>query len=312
MLSIIDSQFENFNNPIPPLIGPHPTEDGRFLFLYTPPTLFNALLQGEAFAGFRVTPWVRSISIRASYGIPILAMGASILFLLFPKGKVDRRVRRTSRSAVLFAVVFSLGIFPSAIWSHLAFVTVPILLLLGFCADRIETLFTSRSFGLGIMGWRASVGLLALLATGAGTYSALAVMRWNPEALDLDRARGLYVSPRSHSLVTGAVEYLDRCARPGEPILVLPDIPIIYFLADRPNPSPFDLAIPGAVDGQMIIVRSEEAGVRCAVVNPKIYPEFPALGEIYPRVHNYLAQGFQTVEVIKAGDSRWLGMYRKR
>ena len=112
--------------------------------------------------------------------------------------------------------------------------------------------------------------------------------------------------------MTGAVKFLDQCARPGEPILVLPDIPIIYFLAGRPNPSPFDLAIPGAVDGPMIITRSEEAGVRCAVVNPKIYPEFPALGEIYPRVHNYLAQGFQTVEVIEAGDSRWLGMYRKR
>ena len=120
ILSIIDSQFENFNNPIPPLIGPHPTDDGRFLFLYTPPTLFNALLQGEEFAGFRVTPWVRSISIRASYGIPILAMGASVLFLAFPPGKVDRRIRRASRSAVLFAVIFSLGIFPSAIWSHLA------------------------------------------------------------------------------------------------------------------------------------------------------------------------------------------------
>ena len=312
ILSIVDSQFENFNNPIPPLFGPHPTEDGRFLFLYTPPTLFNALLQGEEFVGLKVTPWVRSISIRASYGIPILAMGMSLFFLIFPTRKADHRTRRASRSAILFAVIFSLGIFPSAIWSHLAFVTVPILLLLGFCADRIETSLASRSFGLSVGLWRTTVGLLALLATGAGIYSALAVMRWNPEALDLDRARGLYVSPRSHSLVTGAVKYLDQCARPGEPVLILPDIPILYFLADRPNPSPFDLAIPGAVDGRMIVIRSEEAGIRCAVVNPKIYPEFPALSEIYPRVHNYLSQGFQTVEIIKAGDSRWLGMYRKR
>ncbi|MEE3327804.1 MAG: glycosyltransferase family 39 protein, partial [Myxococcota bacterium] len=72
ILSIFQSQFENFNNPIPPLIGPHPSDDGRFLFLYTPPTLFNALLQGETFAGIRVTPWVRSASIRASYGIPMI------------------------------------------------------------------------------------------------------------------------------------------------------------------------------------------------------------------------------------------------
>ena len=312
ILSIFQSQFENFNNPIPPLLGPHPSDDGRFLFLYTPPTLFNALLQGEPFAGIRVTPWVRSASIRASYGIPMIAMVMSIGFLLFSAGRSGRRARQASRSAVLFAVIFSLGIFPSAIWSHLAFVTVPILLLLGFCGDRIEAFLASRTIGWAGMAWRSTVSALALVAVGAGVYSAVAVVRWNPDALDLDRARGVHVSPRSHSLVTGAVRYLDRCARPGEPILVLPDIPIVYFLANRPNPSPFDLAIPGAVDGPMIIRRAEQAGVRCAVVNPRIYPEFPPLNQIYPRVHNYLAQGFQTVEVIQAGDSGWLGMRRAR
>lgn len=312
ILSIFQSQFENFNNPIPPLLGPHPSDDGRFLFLYTPPTLFNALLQGEPFAGIRVTPWVRSASIRASYGVPMIAMAMSICFLIFSARPQDHRARQASRSAVLFAVIFSLGIFPSAIWSHLAFVTVPILLLLGFCADRIEALLTSRSIAWAAWGWRATVGFLAIVAVGAGAYSAAAVVRWNPDALDLDGAKGIYVSPRSHALVTGAVQYLDQCARPGEPILVLPDIPIVYFLANRPNPSPFDLAIPGAVDGRMIIQRAEEAGVRCAVVNPRIYPEFPALHEIYPRVHNYLAQGFQPMKVIQAGESHWLGMRRAR
>ena len=312
ILSIFQSQFENFNNPIPPLIGPHPSDDGRFLFLYTPPTLFNALLQGETFAGIRVTPWVRSASIRASYGIPMIAMALSICFLTLRTRKSAPDVRRASRSTVLFGVMFSLGIFPSAIWSHLAFVTVPILLLLGFCGERIEEALISRSHGKAALGWRATVGILALLALGAGGYSASSVMRWNSEALQVNRAQGLYVSPRSDTLITGAVEYLDRCARPGEPILVLPDIPILYFLANRPNPSPFDLAIPGAVDGPTIILRSEQASVRCALINPRIYPEFPALSQIYPRVHNYLAQGFQTVDVIQAGDSQWLGMRRKR
>lgn len=312
ILSIFQSQFENFNNPIPPLLGPHPSDDGRFLFLYTPPTLFNALLQGETFAGIRVTPWVRSASIRASYGIPMLAMALSIFFLVFTDRNPEPERRRASRSTVLFAVVFSLGIFPSAIWSHLAFVTVPILLLLGFCGDRIESALMSRSLSAIALTWRTTVGLLALIALGAGAVSTAAVMRWNSEALEVNRARGLYVSPRSDALITGAVEYLDRCARPGEPILVLPDIPILYFLANRPNPSPFDLAIPGAVDGPMIIRRAEQASIRCAVINPRIYPEFPTLSEIYPRVHNYLAQGFQTVEVIKSGDSQWLGMRRKR
>ncbi|MFP8874435.1 MAG: hypothetical protein VCB42_07880, partial [Myxococcota bacterium] len=311
ILSIAGPQFRDFNNPIPPLLGPHPTEDGRFLFLYTPPTVFNALLLGEEFAGLRVTPLLRSLSIRASYGIPILAMIAAPLLLALSLHKGNARNRRASRSVVLFAVLFSPGIFPSAIWSHLAFVMVPILLLLGFCADRIESLLARPSWRAAVLTWRGAVGGLAILAAAVALNTAVAIVRWNPEPLDLDRARGLHVSPRSHALLTGAVDYLDLCARKGEPVLVLPDIPIVYFLADRPNPSPFDLAIPGAVDGRMIVYRAEQAGVRCAVVNPRMYPEFPPLHEIYPQVNNYLAQGFRAVEVIRAGDSRWLGMRRK-
>ncbi|MFP6641106.1 MAG: glycosyltransferase family 39 protein [Myxococcota bacterium] len=311
ILSIAGPQFQDFNNPIPPLLGPHPAEDGRFLFLYTPPTLFNALLMGDEFAGLRVTPLVRSLSIRASYGIPILALIVASVLLAVSLRKGEARNRRASRSVVLFAVVFSPGIFPSAIWSHLAFVMVPILLLFGFCADRIEGLITRPSWRAAVLTWRGVVAALAILAAGVGLDAAISIIRWNPEPLALDRAHGIRVSPRSHALITGAVHYLDLCAREGEPVLVLPDIPIVYFLADRPNPSPFDLAIPGTVDGPMIVYRAEQAGVRCAVVNPRMYPEFPPLHEIYPRVHNYLAQGFQTVEVIQTGDSRWLGMRRK-
>lgn len=312
ILSIAGPQFQDFNNPIPPLLGPHPIEDGRFIFLYTPPTVFNALLQGDLFAGLRVTPWVRSLSIRASYGIPILALIAAPLLLALSYRGGDSPRRCASRSTVLFAMLFSPGIFPSAIWSHLAFVTVPILLLIGFCGDRIEGLLTRYTRSAFAWFWRAAVAALVILAVFAGFDAGRSIVRWNPEPLSLERAHGIRVSPRSHELITGAVQYLDACARPGEPVLVLPDIPIVYFLADRPNPSPFDLAIPGNVDGALIISRAEQAAVRCAVVNPRIYPEFPPLYEMYPRVHNYLAQGFVAVEVIKSGDSQWLGMRRKR
>ena len=37
------SQLRFFSNPIPPLFGPHPADDPRFIFLYTPPTIFNAI-----------------------------------------------------------------------------------------------------------------------------------------------------------------------------------------------------------------------------------------------------------------------------
>ncbi len=311
LLSIVDSQFSHFNNPIPPILGPHPVEDGRFLFLYTPPTVFNALLMGEEFSGLKVTPWLRTFFIRASYGIPIITMLiAPILFALSSK-HTNSSNRRASRSILLFAILFSFGIFPSAIWSHLAFVMIPILLLFGFCADRIESLLRERDLKVMTLLWRNTIAVMAILATFVGADSSRSIRRWNPKPLELERAKGLYVSPRSHALITGSVHFLDRCAPEGAPVLALPDIPIVYFLAERPNPSPFDLAIPGAVDTQMIISRAEQAGVRCVILNPQIYPEFPPLYELYPRLHRYLAGTFQAAEIIQGGDSRWLGMVRR-
>ena len=311
IFSLAGSQFENFNNPLPPIFGSHPTGDGRFTFLYTPPTVFNALIHGVPFAGIETTPGMRSLSIRASYGLPMLALVLAPALLFLTRRRDETASARTAaRSAVLFAVIFAPGIFPSAIWSHLAFVMIPILLLFALIGDRVETILRRREARIAAQVWL----LLGAGLTGAAliiaSRSAISVMAFYPEPLGLERA-SLFVSERDRDLLRGSVDFIGKCSEPGEPTLALPDIPILYFLADRPNPSPFDLAIPGNVDASKIIEAAEAARVRCAVLNPRMYPEFPGLEVLFPALSRYLEDRFQPSREIRGGQTQWLGLSRK-
>jgi len=310
IFSLAGSQFENFNNPLPPLFGAHPGGDGRFTFLYTPPTVFNALVHGVPFAGIETTPTMRSLSIRASYGLPLLALVlAPVLLFLTRRNDEGANARRAARTAVLFALIFAPGIFPSAVWSHLAFVMIPILLLFALIGDRVESLLRPRSRAAATV-WLSLGTALTGAALVIASLTAFSVTQFYPEPLGLERA-SLFVSQRDRDLLRGAVDFTENCSEPGQPILVLPDIPIVYFLANRPNPSPFDLAIPGNVDAGEIIRSAEDAGVHCAVLNPRMYPEFPGLEVLFPALPRYLDQRFHPSREIRGGQTLWLGLSRK-
>ncbi len=310
IFSLAGSQLKDFNNPIPPIFGPHPEGDGRFAFLYTPPTLFHALVHGTPYAGMEITPGLRSLAIRASYGLPLAALIAAPMVAFFTRRWSTGPAQTAARSSLLFAVIFAPGIFPSAIWSHLAFVMIPILLLFAFLGDRAEEAL-GRFFGRGaVMAGRVLAGALTAAAVLVAFRTALSVMDFHPEPLGLERAT-LQVSSRDRGLLRGAVGFIETCSHPGEPILVLPDIPVLYFLADRPNPSPFDLAIPGNVDGERIAREAEAAGVRCAVFNPRMYPEFPPFEELFPGLAQHLETRFRVDREIRGGQALWLGLVRR-
>ena len=75
-----------------------------------------------------------------------------------------------------------LGIFPSAIWSHLAYVLAPVLLLLTLLAERIGALAGRHAPGAERV-WAALcvVGCVAALAVAA--HISVDLRRWHPEAL---------------------------------------------------------------------------------------------------------------------------------
>lgn len=302
VLQLGGSQLSHFDNPLPPIVGRHP-EEPRFFFLYSPPTLFNSLMHGDTYLGLKLTPVIRSASIRLSYGIPIALLCGGALLLGPWLGRAEPARAQALRAVVPFSLLLALGIFPSAIWSHLAFVLAPIVLLTAPLADRLD-----GALNVGArLTWRMTaaigVGLLVLWALFLGQ----GIRGWYPEDLDLPRA-SLRVSSDQAMQLRDATEFVDRCSEPGEPIFVAPDMPVVYFLTDRPNPTPYDLTIPGNVDGALIVDRLRDGQVRCIVFNPTMYPEFPAFRLLFPRVHRLFEREYRRADPIGPKAYRWWGL----
>jgi hypothetical protein len=69
--------------------------------------------------------------------------------------------------------------------------------------------------------------------------------------------------------VQGAVAEIQQRTSPGEPIFVYPTSPLLYVLADRPNPTRFDHLNPGAADTQQLVqvVADVRSNVRVVVIS---------------------------------------------
>ncbi len=128
--------------------------------------------------------------------------------------------------------------------------------------------------------WRAhpaTAGLAALVALGVlskvghGHYPSSVWVRAGMDApLGLERA-DLVCEPNRAAALAGAVRHLQAATEPGEPVLALPDLPLIHFLADRPNPLRYDLLRAGrlrdAGDQEALIRSIDRARSRWLVWN---------------------------------------------
>ena len=303
------TQIESYADPFPAILGPHPSDDGRFVFLYTPAALYGYLVRGETLFGRPIPVWLWSGAIRVAYGGALLALAGGGLRLWLDRRADPPRRRRETRALVVFAGVLFLGIFPSAIWSHLAFVLAPLLLIAAWVLEGVHAWLCTRSaatarvFGIG-------VAVFAAAGTLAAARISFDVARWYPVPLSLPRA-SLHVSNDQAALYRGALRFVERCAPPRAPIFVAPDMPLIYFLADRPNPTPFDLVIPGKVDGSLIVERLEATATRCVVYGPRIYLQFAPFEELFPQVAELLRTRYREVVRIQGGSVEWLGLVRR-
>ncbi|MFQ5418063.1 MAG: ArnT family glycosyltransferase [Myxococcota bacterium] len=309
LIDVGGPQLAAFNNPIPPLFGSHPQGDPRFMFLYTPPTLFNHMLRGGTVFGEPVSAFLRELSIRLSYGLPMASLAAATLALWLTRGEGTPLQRGEARGLVAFGALFFLGIFPSAIWSHLAFVVAPTLVALAIALDRLEGLCTLR-FGAPRRVAAVAAGALAVACLAVCLRVGWQVRSWYPEPLGLPHAT-LFVNDNQAALYRGAVEFLDGCAAEGEAVFVAPDIPLLYFLSERPNPTRYDLTIPGNVDGSRIVRRLEEEQTRCVVYNPRMYPEFPPFEVLFPALNRHLKAAYRRAAVISGVGMEWRGLVRR-
>jgi hypothetical protein len=64
------------------------------------------------------------------------------------------------------------------------------------------------------------------------------------------------------------------------------------------------------VDGRLIVERLEASQTRCVVFNPRMYPEFPPFGDLFPELARYLGRAYRRTEIIGGGGAEWHGLVR--
>jgi hypothetical protein len=166
---------------------------------------------------------------------------------------------------------------------HLAW-SAPILLVVGavalaractFVSDRWR--LSSNSRGV-LVGAALLVPLLAALPAvylrGGVLYEADPDTSWPTDAwlIPLERppvVQGFRVAAAANWQLTDLLDYLRTRTSPGEPVFVYPSEPLLYVLANRPNPTPFSHIYPGISpqDVQLLIQDLETAHVRTVVLS---------------------------------------------
>jgi hypothetical protein len=177
--------------------------------------------------------------------LPSIAVWAGIAGLLAYGGR-----RSPLPYFVLFGGLTSLTLYPRVDILH-SIVSSPAALVAG--AGALAQVYQ------GIFGWRRDLLLATLillpLAAVAPQVAWRAATLVSPEntgaRLDyqsLDLASAPVLVPRLSAEDTrNVVAYLDAGTPAGEPLFVYPVAPLFNFLADRPNPTPFDHFLPGTL-----------------------------------------------------------------
>jgi hypothetical protein len=177
--------------------------------------------------------------------LPSMAVWAGIAGLLAFGGR-----RTPLPYFVLFGALTSLTMYPRADVLH-AVVSAPAALVAG--AGALAQVYR------GLRGWRRNLLLATLVLLPIAAVAPQVAWRVarvvTPEGPDkrLDYAplgiddASVLVPRDSAEDTRNVVAYLDAGTPPGSPVLMYPVAPLFNFLADRPNPTPFDHFLPGTL-----------------------------------------------------------------
>lgn len=203
---------------------------------------------------------------------------------------------------------------------HLAW-SAPLALVVGAVAlDRLHT-YLGRVWRLGL----ADARLLGAALLVVSLFAALPTLNWRARALfqedprtglprliplvpleGVAHAEGLLVTAEQRDELAGIVSEIQRRTVPGEPIFVYPTSPLLYVVAERPNPTRYAHLYPGAATAAQIqeLIRTLDAApVRVVVISDLWYNEW-GRGEANQPLEAYLASQFQ--ERARSGTYRLL------
>lgn len=126
----------------------------------------------------------------------------------------------------------------------LFFITAPFLVHFLVSRARTETL---RKLAAGAAAFVFTIYIYDFnISHGFYVGSIGAVIR-NRVQVETGKAKGVYTNRTDADIIQGLTEWIKRETKPGDPIFAIPLNPILYYLADRDNPTRFDWILPGSL-----------------------------------------------------------------
>jgi hypothetical protein len=214
-----------------------------------------------------------------------VAAAAVVLVRLRRRGAGERRVARTELAVLValaaFAATTYAGFFLYAPHAQTAVYAVPLAAAFVARLHLVELARSRQAYALGI-AW-----LAFLVVAGVG----LTLKDARAEAAAVAGPAGLLrESPDKARAYGAAVNWIETRTRPGEPVLLAPQMTWLYAASGRTNPLPDISLLPGALgdaDGERAaIAQLERAQVRVAVIDRRPFPGFghTAFGRSYQPV----------------------------
>jgi hypothetical protein len=216
-----------------------------------------------------------------------------------PAGAVrDAELAALAALVVLAATTYA-GFYATSWQAQMAIYAIP--LAAPFLA-RIHLVELARSREARVLG---AVWLVALAAAGAG----LSFKDAHAESAIVQGPGGsLRETPAKAAAYQGALDWIARATRPGEQILLAPQMTWMYAISERENPLPEVSLLPGALAGagreRRALDRLEGAGVRLAVIDRRTFPMYGQTsfgGSFDQSLYTWIRSGFRRVATYSAG-----------
>jgi hypothetical protein len=257
--------------------------------------------------GFGALPFpaleLTSESLRAWWVPAVLVATGFATATKLLRGARDARTRSEVALFVLGALLFSGGLSrPDD--THFAFAAPPVLLLLAELVEEAALALASPKRRVaGAAGLAAGVAALAPWA-GIAQFNVSSLASLVPDgyrALELPRAGGALVPAEFAPHLEGITRAIQMRVPPDESFWVFPNEALLYFLADRPQPTRYPLGLFAVTREQrlQLVAELERTRPRYAVVNRYASRVDDIPYEVaLPELVHYLTSNYELEEVV--------------
>jgi|GEM_PF-961485 len=241
----------------------------------------------------------------ATLGQPII-WTTQLLYVL-PFGAVAATVLRAWRGGLTSAgwlhgavlLAMTLNVFPRSSWGHLVVALPPSLVQLALLLRRADAPAPRWGRALGVSFTVACTAVAA--ATAAWIESQAGPATFGPRVPVRPVSRA-YKQPS----IPRVIQYIDNRTRPGDPIFVTRQEPLIYFATQTRNPTPFGGVLPGLRDFQEPLILAALEDTRYVVMSDIDQPLYTYYAAELPGVQRYLERHYSVPADFVLDDYSWI------